>query len=79
MEKFFRCSECKGDSIQFQVWAEEGGKIIEGGTDHNEVWCEDCQTHTSSEVKPKVLPPDIKTIADFNKKVIKRFMKGNHE
>ena len=76
MEKSFRCSECKEDRIQFQVWAEEGGKIIEGGIDHNEVWCEDCQTHTSSEVKPKVIE---KNIDVFNKKVIKRFMKGNHE
>ena len=51
MSKDFCCSECKKDNIQFQVWADEHDIVKSGGSENDEVWCEDCEERTECELK----------------------------
>ena len=45
------CSECKKDNIEFQVWANEFNVVQSGGVEDNYCWCNDCEDHTTCELK----------------------------
>ena len=51
--KLFRCSDCKKDNIEFQVWADEFNVVQSGGVEDNYCWCNDCEDHATCELKEK--------------------------
>ena len=44
------CSECGGDNIKWQVWADEFD-VVSDGDGTREIWCDDCEEHNKSVLK----------------------------
>ena len=51
--KTMYCRECGNDDIEWQVWADEHNNISMGEpAEPEEIWCNNCETHTYCETKP---------------------------
>ena len=44
------CSECGGDNIEWQVWADEFD-VVSSGDSTYEIWCMNCEEHSKSILK----------------------------
>ena len=51
--KTMYCRECGNDDIEWQVWADEHNNVSPTEpAEPEEIWCNDCETHTYCEIKP---------------------------